>query len=293
MLPTEFYAIIGIIAFVISIVGNISGFSGGVFLVPFLILFFYPGAEEIVIVSVILSLILPVLVGTIGAWRRKEVDWKLGLIFVVPSTIGAILGAIGLESIYEIVIVSFISVIAFIFGLRMLLMVFQENKKKKETENTSVLESTEKKIWSKLNSLPPVLKIKNGEFEYQVSLSLAFLIGLSIGLITGFFGVSGGWLQVPIFILLFGFSPLVASGTSLFVIVIKVLATGITYIARGNLPIDWWLVLTLTISMVVGASIGNFLKGKVKTRYIFLIIGIALLLIAIFTLVSTILKWGA
>ncbi|MCG3259235.1 MAG: sulfite exporter TauE/SafE family protein [Candidatus Heimdallarchaeota archaeon] len=280
--------LIGLLALVIAIIGNIAGFGGGVFLVPSLILLFdIEGAVSVA--SILIAMIIPVIIGSFGAWRRDEVDFKMGIVFGIPSAIGAFLGALSLGQIPEIIIVIFISVVASIFGIRIIIITARRNK-----NGTDKHDDTSKSmiIWKKINSLKPIINVRRNDKSYEVSLPIAVLIGLTLGLIAGLFGVSGGWIQVPIFIIFFGLDPLLASGTSLFIIVIKATAGAITYIVEGSIAIDWWIVLSLVVGMSIGVVIGHWLKGKLKTKYVSYIVGVVLLLIVIFTVISTALQWG-
>ena len=79
-------AIIAIVALVVGIVSVIAGFGGGVFLVPFIFaLFDYE--FTIIVGSTLLAVIAFSIVGVLGAWRRKEIDYKLAIIFAIPSSI--------------------------------------------------------------------------------------------------------------------------------------------------------------------------------------------------------------
>jgi uncharacterized membrane protein YfcA len=283
--------LIGVVALFVAILGNIAGFGGGVFLVPLLILVFdVEGA--IAVTSVLIAMIIPELIGTLGAWRRNEVDFKLGIVFGVPSAIGAFVGALSLAQIPDIVIVVFISVVAGIFGLRIIFVTARENRNNNEDEDCDPKDlAISMRIWNKINSIKPVLKLsRNGETT-DVSLPTAAFIGLSVGVLAGLFGVGGGWIQVPIFIIFFCLDPLLASGTSLFIIVIKAFASSITYIASGAITIDWWIILALVVGMSIGALIGNWLKGVIKIKFISYIVGSALIFIVVSTIITAVLGY--
>ena len=276
--------LIGLIAFAVSILGNIAGFGGGVFLVPSLILLFLIEAE-IAVATVLTALFFPALIGTIGAWRKNHVDIRFGLIFGIPSAAGTFIGALSIQKIEESIVVILISVIAFCFGLRMIIYYFKEKHDKKNNIDSS----RDEPIFSFLSRIKPIYKIKNGELTNDISLTIVFLLGLAVGVISGLFGISGGWIQVPIFILLFRIDPLKASGTSLFIILLKTFVGGITYIARQR--IDWIILLILAVTLVLGALVGNWLKGKITGTHLSLIAALAILLVAIFTVLSVILNW--
>jgi uncharacterized membrane protein YfcA len=207
------------------------------------------------------------------------------LVFGIPSAMGAIIGALSLVRIPEIVIVVFISIIAGVFGIRILIVTFRsERDDTDETETKEV--STSQKIWNKLNSLKPIIHLSRNDKTLDISLPLVASIGLFVGVLAGLFGVGGGWIQVPIFIIFFGLDPLIASGTSLLIITLKAIAGSVTYIAMGNIAIDWWIILALVVGFSIGAFIGNWLKGVIKIRYISYIVGSALLFIVASTIIT-------
>jgi uncharacterized protein len=55
--------------------------------------------------------------------------------------------------------------------------------------------------------------------EYSEILKM-LVLGVTAGILAGLFGIDGGLLIVPILVLIFGFEPKMAVGTSLFVILL-------------------------------------------------------------------------
>ncbi len=84
--------------------------------------------------------------------------------------------------------------------------------------------------------------------------------GLGIGIMTGFFGVGGGFLIVPALVMLLGLSMPVAVGSSLLVIAINSFSGSVSHglDAVSNLP--------LALAFVVGGSIGSLSGARVAGR---------------------------
>ena len=283
-------SIIGIIALVIAIIGVIAGFGGGVFLVPALILIFSIPAE-IAAGTVLFALLFPSTVGAILAWRKKQIDIKFGILFAIPSAAGTFAGALILHLVQDITVVIIITLLILFMSIRMLIHGIRERKKDKNSNNHDTdnknEESEESKstLLTKITSIKPIYRYEKKGINYDISIPLVFIAGIIFGLLSGLLGISGGWLQTPLMILAFGLPPLVASGTSLFIIVVKALTGGITHIIQGN--IDWAILILLAIIMPLGAVIGNWIKGKMKENHISLLISTVLLIILIFIIVST------
>jgi len=93
---------------------------------------------------------------------------------------------------------------------------------------------------------------------------LLIILGLFTGLITGLVGAGGGFIIIPILVLLAGLSMKKAVGTSLFIIAINSLLGFLGDV--GHLDIDWRFLLTFTAIAVIGIFIGiwlnKFIDGK-------------------------------
>ncbi len=88
------------------------------------------------------------------------------------------------------------------------------------------------------------------------------LMGILIGLISGFVGAGGGFLIVPT-LLFFAKIPMkMAVGTSLFIVSLQSLI-GFTGDILGNQIIDWNLLFYFTLASIIGIFIGNFISKKV------------------------------
>lgn len=89
------------------------------------------------------------------------------------------------------------------------------------------------------------------------------LLGILIGLISGFVGAGGGFLIVPT-LLFFAKTPMkMAVGTSLFIVSLQSLI-GFTGDIMGNQIIDWKLLALFTLASIIGIFIGNFISKKVE-----------------------------
>jgi uncharacterized membrane protein YfcA len=80
------------------------------------------------------------------------------------------------------------------------------------------------------------------------------LIGALTGLYSGFLGLGGGFVLVPMLTRWLGFDIKRAIGTSLFAIAILAIPGTITHALLGN--VDWLIALLLTVAVVPGAMLG-------------------------------------
>jgi uncharacterized membrane protein YfcA len=101
-----------------------------------------------------------------------------------------------------------------------------------------------------------------------------------VGFVTGFFGVGGGFLIVPMLAIALAFTMRTAVGTSLVIITATSLLGLGAHLAAGR-SIDVDVTAALTISCVVGAVAGAALARRLPQRALGR--GFALLVVAVAT----------
>jgi len=105
------------------------------------------------------------------------------------------------------------------------------------------------------------------------------LAATAVGLLTGFFGVGGGFVVVPALVLALHFDLPTAVGTSLLVIAIDSAAALLARLA-GSSPVgNWPLLLAFTVAAVAGTAVGSRLTGRIRPAR--LTAGFVLLLLAV------------
>jgi uncharacterized membrane protein YfcA len=101
-----------------------------------------------------------------------------------------------------------------------------------------------------------------------------------VGLITGFFGVGGGFIVVPALVLALGFDMPTAAGTSLVVIAIDSAAALAARAGHTLFALHWALVAAFTGAAVLGTLAGTRLAGwaspqRLSAAFTLLIIAVA------------------
>lgn len=90
------------------------------------------------------------------------------------------------------------------------------------------------------------------------------LAGCAVGFLTGFLGVGGGFLVVPVLVVLLEMPMLLAIGTSLLVIVLN---SAVSLVARiGHLHLDWAVVGPFTAAAILAALGGKLLADRLPAR---------------------------
>ena len=100
-----------------------------------------------------------------------------------------------------------------------------------------------------------------------------------MGLLTGFFGVGGGFVIVPVLVLALGFDMAAAVGTSLLVIAINS-ATALAVRLGGHTSLDWRLLGVFTVAALAGALAGNRVASRVDASRLTAAFGVLLIAVA-------------
>jgi uncharacterized membrane protein YfcA len=99
--------------------------------------------------------------------------------------------------------------------------------------------------------IPPIEKSHS-----RISHSKLALLSLLIGCITGFFGIGGGFIVLPVLVLAFGTPLVVATGTSLAVIAINSLTALLGHYKLWN-EVNWSLPFVMAVAALVVAGISS------------------------------------
>jgi uncharacterized membrane protein YfcA len=115
------------------------------------------------------------------------------------------------------------------------------------------------------------------------SLALSLLVGLGVGVLTGFLGVGGGFLVVPALVLFAGLPMHLAVGTSLLVIAINSAAGFIGHMGEGQL--HWSMTAAFTAAAVAGTFVGEHFARRVpaarlRRMFAYFVISVAIFLVA-------------
>jgi uncharacterized membrane protein YfcA len=122
--------------------------------------------------------------------------------------------------------------------------------------------------------------------EKKVPLLWLILISLVIGMITGLFGIGGGFLAIPILVLFFKVPQGKAAGTSLAIIAINSITAFFGHYQSWN-DVDWKIPLVMAIAAVTIARMASIKSGQLNPVLMKKGFAILLYMIAVFTLLQT------
>lgn len=199
-----------------------------------------------------LSLIVVGLSAGLGAVRylkAGEVRLKAAVLFSASGSLGAWLGAFGHRMVREQIILGS-------FGVLMLGVAWRMWREPRSSSASPWRESCAER-------LPQTCVVR------------VLVIGLAVGLLTGFFGVGGGFVIVPALSWLLGFPLPVAVGTSLLIITLVSLGGILGHLHYGR--IDWavavYLLLGGGLGMLAGTELGRRASPAFLSRQFAVIVG--------------------
>lgn len=238
----EISQIVGyILAVFVGMTLGMLGSGGSILSVPILV--YVMGIEPTLATAYSLFVIgTTSLVGGIHKAKQRLVDFNKVLLFGIPAVISVfVTRKVFVPKIPEIIVESE----EFILSKSILIMVVF----------AIVM------IFASVRMIRPLKENKVSDDE-KLNYIKIVVLGICIGLVSGFVGAGGGFLIVPT-LLFFANTPMkMAVGTSLFIVSLQSLI-GFTGDIMSDQIIDWKLLELFTIASIVGIFIGNFISKKV------------------------------
>ena len=261
------------------IVGGLSGLfgvGGGFLMTPLLI---FLGIPPIVAVGTEAPHVLASSVsGVIAHWRRKNVDFKMGLFLLIGGVIGStvgvnvfkILNTFGqIDIVIQMLFLIFLGFIGFS-------MAFESAKTTISRYRTTSSIRTKLHQHSWIHGLP--FKMRFHRSKLYISAIPPILIGFFVGILSALMGVGGGFIMIPAMVYILGMSTNVVVGTSLFQIIF-VTANSTFFQSYLNQTVDIVLAALMIFGGVIGAQLGARLGSKLKAEYLRGILAILVLIV--------------
>lgn len=240
------------------IVGAVGG-GGAILALPVLVYILGEGVGP----ASTASLIVVAVAAAVGAGAlalRGHVCWRLALSFSAPAAIGSLLGALANAAVSgKLLILTFVPV---------MLIAAQAT-------------------WQRSSSNG---KDDDGRCPAPSFAQIA-LAGLGVGALTGFFGVGGGFMIVPVLTLWFGIGFRRAVATSLVIITLTGLAALASHLAAGAAP-HAGVTAALATGTVVGALAGTVIAQQVPRAALGRAFAVIVTLVALFLLVDVLALGG-
>lgn len=131
---------------------------------------------------------------------------------------------------------------------------------------------------------PPASRSSEIRLRDPRTLGRLLVAATAVGLLTGLFGVGGGFAIVPALVLVLGFETREAIGTSLVVIAVNAMvALGMR---AGSIDIDWAIVGPFLATVTVGVLVGTWIASRVDAARLTRAFAVMLAVVGAYTLVG-------
>lgn len=225
---------------------GMTGGGGAILTVPVLVYFFglSPGLATSYSLFVVGSTSLA---GAAGSYRRRLVDFRTALLFGIPSVL-AVLATRKylLPAIPEILL--------------------------RSGDFTLTRDTATMLLFAALMLAAAVFMLKPAPLPKEHAAKKVcgkcrlMLYGVGLGLVTGLLGAGGGFLLVPVLVVLVKLPMQTAVGTSLVIIAVNSLAGFAGDL--GHYDTDWFFLLALTAIAVAGIIAGGRLSRRIPARWL-------------------------
>ena len=232
-------------------IAGLLGIGGGVLIIPILL---YITNTEVKIATAIsaIQVFFASSFGTLFNYLQKTINFRYAVIFGLSSGVPYFFGSYFTQYIPGIIIkIIYLCVVV----LAIILFFIKKNNKGKNLDNETA------------STLIPAKK------AYFKIIPIALVAGFAFGIL----GVGGGFLYVPLLVILFDLPLKIAIGTSLMIVLFNAIP-GIV----GKLLVirfDIFIGVAVALGAIVGSRIGTYINKKVKPQIIRIIF--ILLLVAI------------
>ncbi len=264
MLSLVFGAIVGLSL-------GLTGGGGAIFAVPLLVYGLDVPMRESVGIS-LAAVGATALVGFLRRWRLGDVELRTGLLFALAGMLGAPLGTWLSGCIND-------TVLLILFGA---LMTFVAVRMWRQASLIRRIKLTERELES---DGPACRRTPEGALMLSSRCAVVLIVvGIMTGVLSGLFGVGGGFVIVPALVLVSGMEVHRAIGTSLMVIAL-VSVSGVTshLWTRGAIP--WELSALFVAGGVGGLFVGQTIAGRLSGPLLQRVFAAAMMLVATFIII--------
>ncbi len=264
-----------------AIVGFSLGLTGGggaIFAVPLLVYGLGVAPREAVGIS-LAAVGATSIVGFLGRWREGKVEIRTGLVFAIAGMLGAPIGSWLSSLIPEGVLLTLFAILMLIVAVRMW-------SKGSETANAELSAAC---LTEAADIDGPTCR-RDLDGNLRITSRCACLlagVGIATGVLTGLFGVGGGFVIVPALVLFSGMAIHRAVGTSLLVITLVSISGIASHLLVGR-TISVETTALFVVGGVVGMLLGNLAGHRLSGPTLQKVFAVAIVAVALFVIVRTV-----
>jgi uncharacterized membrane protein YfcA len=260
---------------VVGISLGLTGGGGAIFAVPLLVYGLSEDPHEAVGVSLV-AVGVTAFVGFLGRLRQGQVETPTGLLFAVAGMAGAPVGAwLGGWLSDAVLLVAFACV--------MLVVAVRMWRKAAGPDGGACVPVGE----ADLDRGPSCRRDPEGKLRWTSRCAvLLVLVGLATGLLSGLFGVGGGFVIVPALVTFTGMGIRRAIGTSLLAITLVSASAFVSQVLAGR-AVPWGVAAAFAVGGAAGVFVGQWVAHRLSGPALQKTFSVAILLVAAFVVTKT------
>jgi uncharacterized membrane protein YfcA len=242
----------------IGVLLGLLGGGGSILAVPALVYGMGLGIEQAIPISLVVVATASA-VGVLPKIRAGQVQWRMAGIFAAAGIPATILGSAISRHLPESALLIGFAVVMVVAGIRML---------------------------ADQNNTGTACEVREGQVNWRRCAPRSIGAGLAVGLLTGLFGVGGGFLIIPALVVVLGVEMTTAIGTSLLIIVANSVAGIFSHLHGAN--VDWSITATFVAAAMLASLIAGYFGTKVDTDRLQRWFAYLVFVVAAYVLVDTI-----
>jgi len=241
------------LAFLVGIASALMGVGGGFIVVPALAMLYGIDPHNAVGTSS-LMIVFTALSSTLAYAMQKRIDYRVGSLMALGTVPGGALGAYATNFVKSKELAALFGIFEIAIALRMAI---------KPGGIADRKASGGRWIWERT-----VIDSKGERFEYRANVMPALAMSFFGGFASGFFGIGGGAVMVPVMVLVAGIPMHLAVAASMFMMIFTSISAAATHLLLGNTLLEHSLFLAIGIvgGTQVGARVARRLRAKWLTR---------------------------
>jgi len=256
---------------IVGFIGALLGLGGGFILVPLLITLFHFEAHQAVGTS-IAAVMFTGASSAFAYFKQRRLDWKLAIIAESTTMPGGLTGAYLTTFISSGGLRILFAFLLFGLALSMILKKTREESHSGKRPNAPHRFSWRRRLRDSYGKI----------FEYSVNLPRLLSASYLAGVLSGFFGIGGGTIKVPVLYHL-GVPMHIAVATSTLMITLTALAGTLGHLMLQH--VRWIELMGIVPGIIVGTRFGAVTARRIASKTLRKIFSIALMFMALVLLI--------
>jgi uncharacterized protein len=276
-LSVSIFLIFGMSA-AIGFISGLFGVGGGFLMTPLLVFLGIPA--NVAVATGAAQIAASSMTGVMNYWRKKAVDFQLGLVLVAGGILGTFLGVLFFNAMRRagyfefVLVISYVTLLGSVGGLMLIESLRATFFPKRQPVEAP--KKTDGRWW--FETLPFPVRFERSQLA--ISAIPVIALGFFIGFAGAVLGIGGGFMVVPALIYFFRVPTSVVVGTSLFQILLTMIVATILH-AITNQSVDIVLAIILIVGSVIGAQFGTRAGQNLKGEHFRLLLALLVFGVAV------------